>query len=440
MAVSGELILQETIEQLAVKFTERFRDAVIVPRIIGREAEFPVVDAAGRAADVRRLWEPLLAQGDLHPKFDAGNQNLIVALEGQDYSYALEVGVGTVEVNTRPCSDLFTLQAITEEAVGRLVRAALRYGWRVLAYGIQPVTPASLKLMSPKQRYQSLFRAMGAEWLWYTVTASDQIQIDIGRAEMVKMLNYGNLIAPVIVALCANSPVYEAQLSPFCSAREGRMAQIHASEHRHGMPARPYSSILDYVKMISQSAFLIFREDNEVIPTSQRFTDYLRAHGADFNAFLFHEHYIWNSARLRVAYGTIELRPACQQPWHEHMAFMALGLGLIEAVEPLFTYVQETLGESYWEIMRAYHRQVIVRGLAAPQPAPGFLQAMAQGAEQGLQRRGLGEEVLLQPIFQRLQRRENPAQRVRRIFQTDGLHALLTYTAIRPEFTRPAAS
>ncbi len=156
-----------------------------------------------------------------------------------------------------------------EEAVARLVVAALDYGWQLLGYGIQPVTPATLSLMSPKQRYQSLYRAMGQEWLWYSVTASDQVQIDIGRHELVHILNFGNLMAPVIIALCANSPVYAGQLSPYCSGREGQMAAIHANEHRHGMPVRPYTSIEDYIAMVSEATYLILREDNFVVPSSQ---------------------------------------------------------------------------------------------------------------------------------------------------------------------------
>lgn len=437
---SNHPAVAEAVAVLAERFMACFPATVSLPRTVGREAEYPVVTATGEAADVRRLWDYLLARGDLEPKYDDGTRNLIVALTGEDYSYALEVGVGTVEINTRPCPDLFTLQEILEAAVTRLVRAAARRSWMVLGYGIQPVSPPTLRLMSPKQRYQSLYRAMGAEWLWYTVTASDQIQIDIGRDEMVEMLNLGNLMAPVIIALCANSPVYEGRLSPFCSGREGRMAQIHASEHRHGMPARPYTSIVDYVDTISQTTFLILRADNEVVPSSRLFTEYLLEHGPDFEAFLFHEHYIWNSARLRAAYGTIEIRPACQQPWREHMAAMALSLGLIEAAREILAYVQEALGEEYWEIMRNYHRQVIARGLAAPQPAPRFLYRIVAMAEEALRRRGFGEERLLLPIHNRLQRQLNPAQQARRIFQVDGLHGLLAHAAIRPALTRPASS
>ena len=101
------------------------RERIVTPRIVGREAEFPVVDARGRAADVRRLWDLLIRQGDFVEKSDPGNPNLLVALEGEDFSYALEVGLGTIEVNTRPCDDLFCVQRIMHDAVRPLVRAAL---------------------------------------------------------------------------------------------------------------------------------------------------------------------------------------------------------------------------------------------------------------------------------------------------------------------------
>ena len=430
----------DAIARLAEQFSECFPTTITRPRIVGREAEFPVVDSTGRAADVRRLWDSLMAAGDLKPKFDGPDSHLIVGLDGADYSYALEVGIGTIEVNSRPCQDLFEIEAIINEAVTRLVMAALDHGWQILGYGIQPVTPASLSIMSPKQRYQSLYRAMGQEWLWYTVTASDQVQIDIGRDELVHILNFGNLMAPVIIALCANSPVYEGKLSPYCSAREGQMAAIHASEHRHGMPVRPYTSIADYIATVSDSTYLILREDNVVVPSSQRFSDYLAEHGPDFDAFLFHEHYIWNSARLRVAYGTVEIRPACQQPWGEHMAAAALGVGLIEASVEIDAFVQDALGEEYWSTMRTYHRQAIRSGLAAPQPAPDFLLQIVQMAAEGLARRGQGEERLLEPIYKRLERSFNPAQRIRYIFQADGVAGLLRHAAIRPSSTTLGAS
>lgn len=420
-------------EILAAQFVDAFPERVPSPRTVGRELELPLVDFDGSAVDVRRLWDHLATSESFKPKYDTGNPNLLVELVGAESTYAIEVGVGTMEINTRPCHSLFDVQRIAEQATARLVSAAARFSWRVLGYGVQPLTAPQLSIMTPKQRYQSLYRAMGAEWLWYTVTAADQCHVAIARHEVLHMLNFGNLMAPVIIAFCANSPVYAGKLSQFCSSREGHHSLIRANEHRHGMPAQPYTSMEDFVATISQELHLIRRSDNVVLPNARPFTAYLAEHGADYDAFLFHEHYIWNSARVRAAYGTVEMRPACQQPWIEHMAATALSVGVIEAADAIDAYVQTELGPDYWSIMRRYHQQTIRDGLNAPQPAPEFLATVLSLAEDGLRSRKLGEEILLAPLYQRLERRENPAQHARRIFLTDGLRGLLAHTAIRPE-------
>lgn len=428
---------------LAEQFAARFAERVGQPRTVGREAEYPLVTETGEAGDLRRLWELLLQGGDLEPLMGpgpVGQGEMIVGLRGKEYRYEIEVGVGTVEINTRPCATLFEVEEIGEAAVSRLARAAARRGWRVLGYGIQPRTGPALRIMAPKQRYQSLYRAMGAEWLWYTVTASDQVQVAVGRDEMVRMLNFGSAIAPALIALCANSPVYGGRLSPFCSGREGHMAQIYAQEHRHGMLARPMRDMADFVESVSQATYLIVKSGGEIAPSSEPFAEYLRREGADFEAFLFHEHYMWNSARLRAAYGTLELRPACQQPWGEQLAAAALGLGLVEAAEAAQAYMEGTLGEGYWDALQEYHRQAIRYGLAAAQPAPGFLRRLVELAEEGLAGRGQGEERFLAPIHRRMERRMNPAQRARAVFQSDGLAGLVAHTTVRPAPVGTAAA
>ena len=387
-----DVVLEPIYRRLATRFAASFPQELSGARTVGREAEFPIVGQRGEAVDVRRLWNVLLEADDLTPEYGAGTAGhppFIVGLVGPDYSYALEVGLGTIEISTRPCRTLLEIETLMQTAVARLVRAAGRFGWRVLGYGIQPASPPTIGLMSPKQRYLSLYRAMGSPWLWYTVTASDQLQFSIRRDEMLHMLNYGNMIAPIIIALCANSPVYGGKDSHFCSAREGVMAEIRAGEHRHGMPPAPYATLYDFVRMISQPTYLIVRDGGEIVPSSRPFSAYLAENGPDFQAFLFHEHYIWNSARLRAAYGTLEVRPACQQPWPESMAAAALTLGLAEASYPIMAYIEETMGENYWQRMRIYHQQAIRHGLRAPQPAPHFLEHVAALAAAGLHARRL---------------------------------------------------
>ena len=425
--------LNDAIDKLAEQFIACFPEQKPQHRTVGREAEYPVVRSDGQAADGRRILEHLRATYHMKAQYDTHVPNLIVGLQSVACNYALEVGVGTLELNTPPAQTLWDVEQSIIDGVQKVVRAAASYSWQVLGYGIQPVTPPSLQIMAPKQRYQSLYRAMGASWLWYTVTASDQCHVAVGQPELVQMLNVGNMMAPVLIALCGNSPIFGGRRSPFCSAREGRMADIHTTEHRHGMPLRPYTSIGDYVHTVSQSTYLILKAGGEIIPSHQPFTEYLREHGPDFNAFLYHEHYVWNSARLRTVHGTVEIRPACQQPWAEQMAAAALTVGLMEAAAQIESFVQEELGPDYWERMRTYHQQTIRHGLAAPQPLPDFLTQLVAFANAALERRGHGEEKLLTSIYNRLFRRQNPAQRARQVYEIDGMQGLLRHTAIRPE-------
>ena len=458
-----ESSLHRAYEALADRFAAHFPTQLQGPRTVGREAEFPVVDQSGRAADIDRLW-PLLMAGEtgesasfapLKVKKDAVNTDLIVGLDGAAYSYALEVGKGTIELNVGPYTNLFELEKAFYSAVERLVRAAGQLGWRVLGYGVQPLSPPARGLLSPKQRYHALADIIGDDWLWYTVTASDQAHVDVSRDEAVGVLNFAILMAPVVVALCANSPVVAGALTGDCSGREGRMISALYGE-RHGMIARPYADLTDFVACLSRMPALLHREGERLLPDGRPFAEVLRADfgmggsgGATlspdcFDAFLLHDHYIWHSARLRTAYGTVELRPACQQPPQELMAATALYLGLVEGREQITDYLRAALaptGEERaerseervnpaplsecWPRMRQYHEQVVRAGLAAPEPASEFLAEVLGLVAAALARRGYGEERMLGPLWRRLERRENPAQRVRRVFAEEGLEGLI---------------
>ncbi len=412
------------------QFTAAFPAKLRGPRTIGREAEHPVVDAEGVFVDVSGLLPQLAAPGDLTAKYDAVYTDLLVELSGPEFTYALEVGRGTIEISTRPCADLFQVEQCYQAALARLVQAATLRGWHVLGYGIQPLSPPSLPLLTPKQRYQALLERMGDEWFWYAVTASDQTQIDIARPELLTQLNTGLLMAPVIIALCANSPVVGGQLLGFASAREGHMCSTTPFDQRHGMPISAYDSIEEFITRLSRLDVLLRREGSRLLPDWGHFDEKLRAGQVTFDDFLLHDHYIWHSARLRTAYATVELRPACQQPPHEPMAACALCLGLAEAAATIHAFVSQRLGANYWLRMRSWHRRVISSGLAAPQPVEGFLAEILRMAEDAVRARGLGEEVYFAPLWQRLEKKENPALAARRLFLRSGLAGLLEYVRV----------
>jgi hypothetical protein len=103
-------------------------------------------------------------------------------------------------------------------------------------------------------------------------------------------------------------------------------------------------------------------------------------------------------------------------------------------------YVDECLGQESWSILADYHGLATRHGLRAPQPAPDFLGRIVAMCHVALCERGFGEERFLEPIFKRLDRHMNPAQRMRAIYRTDGLNGLLNNASIRPGATTPASS
>jgi hypothetical protein len=220
--------------------------------------------------------------------------------------------------------------------------------------------------------------------------------------------------------------------SPYASAREGYVGQAYAGKYRYGMNEHPFANVADFIETMSGETCLILRENNDYVAYNRPFAIYLAEHGPDFSAYLTHEHYTWNSARARTNHATIELRPACQQPWAEHMAAAALGLGLIEAAAVIEAHLDRLFGSNSWPVLRAYQQQVVRQGLAAPQPAPDLLAQILTLAAEALKQRGYGEEAFIEPLFDRLARGLNPAQQARQIFEQGGLAQLLAQTTVPP--------
>ena len=185
------------------------------------------------------------------------------------------------------------------------------------------------------------------------MTASDQVHVDVARDELVGVTNLANLLAPLVVALCGNSPVHSLLSGGgslpqmlgaergVCSAREASMGAIEPEAHRHGMPAAPHADLGAWVTDVAAMRFLHVAnaayaavDGDEHLPPGYGLASSpppaararagrpnaaggggRRGGRADWARFERHEHYVWHSARPRCRTRTVELRAACQGPW-----------------------------------------------------------------------------------------------------------------------------
>ena len=178
-------------ERLAAHFMGLFPERESAWRRIGREGEHPVVRADGTAADISVLWPHLQrsSPGEL-----VREGELIVALECEHVTFTSEVGRGTLEIIVGPEDDLHGIRQRYEDAMAHLLAAAEAEGLVVLGYGVQPQTEGSRELMTPKRRYGVLHEVLGDAWLWFSVTASDQVHVDVSRSEVLAVNDLANLL------------------------------------------------------------------------------------------------------------------------------------------------------------------------------------------------------------------------------------------------------
>ena len=413
---------------IAAQFEARFRERLRPIRKVGREAEFPVVTRDGRAGDVSQLWAALLAEPGFAPYYDdPQTRALLVGVERGNLNIAAEVGRGTIELSLGPYDDLWQLQTAFDDAVALVARAAASRGMFLLGFGIQPRTPPSAALMTPRPRYRALYRAIGAPWLRLTTTAADQTHVDICRAELLDAINWMNLLSAPLIALCANSSVYAGRAGKFLSGREGLLRDL--GETRYGMTPRRFGDIEEFIRYLCDYRCFVLPDGDGFKQINRPFTNHLITDSPNlFDEFLFHEHYVWNSARARVANSTVEVRPACQQPPGESLAANALILGWVESLPQVAAYFGDTFDGDPWQPMLRYRRAAAREGLGAREPAPNLIRDLVAIAEAGLARRGRGEEKFLEPVWSRVERRESPGARARKVMLRKGIEGLVHWT------------
>ena len=316
-------------------------------RSIGLEYEFPIVKkdlTAPTYDEMKRIFDFLNGK-----KIYDGNN--IVGVENHGI-VTTDYGVCTLEVNFPPAKDLFEAKDIYDKIMEEVLYAVKSAGLKLMFYGIQPISRPDKRLIAPKKRYTTLTKRFGMpNVLYHTVNASAQVHIGLHKHEMVDAVNELNKVSPVLIDMNANSRVW------WCNINEPRelfwdwVVNIPQDKGRKGIPLK-FESLDDYLNKIFEfepimtkrgntygefhglSSFNEFLQNGGKIydPESNELIKEIKPEEIDIYA---HDSFIWWDARLKSAYGTIELRCCSQQTKERQMVVPALALGLIENLDEL---------------------------------------------------------------------------------------------------------
>lgn len=110
--------------------------------------------------------------------------------------------------------------------------------------------------------------------------------------------------------------------------------------------------------------------------------------------------------------GTLEIRSDCAQPFNDAFAPAAFNLGILYNMEKAGDFVDEFLKENKIDLTNSLLREKAVKGekIADEEAVYMLLDNMLSICEEGLLKRGKGEEKLLLPLYDRVARGSTPGK------------------------------
>ena len=454
---------QQLVESLTDILLDQYPPHLSGSRKLSLRAQFPICGLDGKAGDTGMLW-PFMKGDGFEPYREANGMQS--ALHGEHFSYSVTAGRGVMEIQIHPCDTLHELHERLTMAVERMKPAAERWKKHVLAYGGQPNTPLTPECLTHKFHYFSLLRKIQEPYLYRGLQATNRFWVECDRSELLDILNWSHLLSPLLNALSANSPVFAGD-GHHPSNRWLQQAILDESvvgDGRWQLVDHPYSGMDEWMFHLLHQPHLLLRDDEGWLnPGEGLFGEYLeqqdRLATEHWPDVLDHMDTLWTQTHPALnsdaalppqlqGHAGIQLADTEQQGIPETLAMSALLLGCLEEREALEHWWEDLVPDppakrefglwphqileknlkykkDIWMPFKEYWLRFMKQGLTYPEPFFGCFDGMLKHATIGLQKRGLGEEVYLQPLIDRVQRQYEPHRDLRRIYILEGMEGLI---------------
>jgi glutamate--cysteine ligase len=170
---------------------------------------------------VEHILRELIERFSWEPEEQDGH---IIALTRDKAQITLEPG-GQIELSGEPCDNIHCTYAEFTQHIRELLEVTEPLGIIFLGLGMQPVSRLDQIEWVPKQRYRIMAPYMlkvgklGQRMMKQTATV--QANIDYGdEKDAMAKFRTGMGLAPILIAMFANSPICEGQLNGYRSFRE----------------------------------------------------------------------------------------------------------------------------------------------------------------------------------------------------------------------------
>lgn len=405
---------------------------------IGLEHEKLLYSRASRAVPyegpegVGALLEALARNG--HSPFRERDGLPVIALTRGQATISLEPG-GQLELSGAPWLTAREAHQENLRHLDEVKTAAKSLNLRLVALGYRPFeTLASMPWM-PKRRYGVMQKTLGTQGRYaldmMLMTATGQVSLDwTSEADCARKVTLAARVAPLWVALFANSPLAQGQKTGFLSFRSQVWSDVDPA--RCGYP----SFMLDgsfsyrrYVEWALDAPLLFLRRRGEYLSPKLTFRQLLsegfEGSPATSTDWVDHLSTLFPEVRIKTV---MEIRGAdCVGP--------GLTGGLAALLRGLFydssamDEAEKLLPKLSYDAHLAFHDEARRKGLAGQlegRPLARYAEELVAIARRGLQRLDALDAPLLEPLEAQARSGQSPAQRILEAFDAGGPEAVLS--------------
>ena len=362
------------------------------------------------ARGVDRILRELIDRYGWQPEEQDGN---IIALTRDKAQITLEPG-GQIELSGEPCESIHCTYGEFSQHIRELIEVAEPLDIVFLGLGIQPVSRVEEIEWVPKKRYRIMgpymlkVGTLGQRMMKQTATVQANIDFLDEKDAMAKFRT-GMGLAPVLIAMFANSPICEGQLNGYRSFREHIWTDTDRS--RSGLlkfAFAPDASFAHYVEYaLDVPMYFIIRHHDYIDMTGLTFRQFLeRGHNgepATLQDWADHLTTLFPETRIKRY---IEIRSVDSQPPELMPALSALIKGIFYDPDCLLAAWDLVKGWSWDERMETYldsHKNALaarVRRYTLLDLAKELFQIGWEGLrrQKSLNRNGDDETIYLTPL------------------------------------------
>jgi glutamate--cysteine ligase len=307
---------------------------------------------------VDRILRELIERFGWQPEEHDGN---IIALTRDKAQITLEPG-GQIELSGEPCESIHCTYAEFTQHIRELLEVTDPLGIIFLGLGMQPVSRLDDIEWVPKPRYRIMAPYMlkvgrlGQRMMKQTATVQANIDYSDEKDAMAKFRT-GMGLAPVLIAMFANSPICDGKLNGYRSFREHIWTDTDKS--RSGLlkfAFLPEASFAHYVEYaLDVPMYFIIRNKHYIDMTGLTFRQFLRyghnGERATIEDWSDHLTTLFPETRIKRY---IEIRSVDSQPPDLMPALSALIKGAFYDSDCLQAAWDLVKGWSWDELMQAY--------------------------------------------------------------------------------------